>query len=375
MATGLSRRGVFGLAAGTALAARAAGAAGATAVAGPAPLPRFGPAPGEAHLVFNENPYGPSPSALRAMAETAAKGSYYVDDVEPQLTAMIARRFGVAPEQVVLGNGSSEVLTAIALAWGRRGSILAPELMFDEALRTVAPLGVNVVRAPLGADMGIDLAALAARADAGTSLVHICNPNNPTAMLLEPAALRGFIRAVRPGTTVLVDEAYNELTDRPEANSVIDLVREGRDVIITRTFSKIHGMAGLRAGYAIAAPETAKRIRSHLLTIGLNSAGLAAALASFEDDAFLSYSRGKVLEGRAMLQAAVAAAGLTALPSQANFLFVKVPDADALKTAMAARGIAIRGAYGAWKQWSRVSTGRLEDVRRYAEALPALVRA
>jgi histidinol-phosphate aminotransferase len=370
----VSRRGIFGLAAAASLATRA-GAVTSSGGSVSGGLPRFGSKPGEARLLFNENPYGPSPAAVRAMAETASKGCYYVDNIEPELTAMIARRFGVGPDQVVLGNGSSEVLAAVALAWGRKGNIVAPDLMFDFALKQVEPLGVKSVRVPLGADMGIDLNTLAAATSKDTALVHICNPNNPTAMLLDPATLRDFIRSTPKGTTVLVDEAYNELTDRPDPNSMIDMVREGRDVIITRTFSKIHGIAGLRVGYAISSPENAKRIRDHILTIGVNSAALAAALATYDDTQFLTFSRGKVLEGRALLTAAVKDAGLTALPSQANFLFVKVADADALQKAMAARGIQIRGAYGPWKQWSRVSTGRIEDVKRYAEALPELAKA
>jgi histidinol-phosphate aminotransferase len=367
----ISRRSVFGLAAAT-----SAAAALATRAAAATPdLPRFGGKPGDARLLFNENPYGPSPAAIAAMAETASKGCYYVDGIQPQLAGMIARRFGVSPDQVVLGNGSAEVLAATALAWGKKGAILAPDLMFDAALKQAEPLGVRIVRVPLGADMGIDLNRLATATTKDTALVHICNPNNPTGMLLDPAALRDFIRSTPRGTTVLVDEAYNELTGRPDANSMIDLVREGRDVIITRTFSKLHGMAGLRVGYAIASPENARRIRENVLTIGVNSAALAAALASFDDTQFLTFSRGKVLEAREILQAAVRNAGLTALPSEANFLFVQVPDADRLKTAMAARGIQIRGAYGPWKDWSRVSTGKIEDVQRYAEALPVLLRA
>lgn len=367
----VSRRGIFGLAAaGTAALAARADAATTTP-----DLPRFGGKPGDARLLFNENPYGPSPAAISAMAETASKGCYYVDGIEPQLTGMIARRFGVSPDQVVLGNGSSEVLAAIALAWGKKGAILAPDLMFDAALKVAEPFGVKLVRVPLGADMGIDLNTLASATTRDTALVHVCNPNNPTGMLIDPERLRDFIKSTPKGTTVLVDEAYNELTDKPDAYSMIDMVREGRDVIITRTFSKIHGMAGLRVGYSISSPENAKRIRENILTIGVNSPALAAALATFDDTQFLTFSRGKVLEGRAILQAAVKNAGLTALPSQANFLFVKVPDADTLKTAMAARGIQIRGAYGPWKTWSRVSTGKIEDVQRYAEALPVLVRA
>ena len=228
---------------------------------------------------------------------------------------------------------------------------------------------------PLAADMGIDLAGLDAGVRPGVALVEVCNPNNPTGMLIDPAALRGFVRQVAPRATVLVDEAYMELTDQPETNSMVDLVREGHDLIVTRTFSKIYGMAGLRVGYALTTPANAKRLKDYRMTIGAAGPGLAAAIASYNDTAFLTYSRGRILEGRKLLQDAVAAAGLRALPSQANFLFVEVPDADALQKAMAARGIMIRGAYGPWKHWSRVSTGRIEHIERYAEALPKLLKA
>ena len=365
----ISRRGLIGIAASTALVGTG------IARAASAPPIRFGPPAGEAHLIYNENPYGPAPSAIRAMAEAADRGSYYVDDIAPKLTAMIAQRHRVSPDQVVLGNGSSEVLAAAALAWGAKGAILTSELTFDEALHYVEPKGIKLIRQPLAPDMGIDLAGLAARAGPDIALVHICNPNNPTGMLIDGASLRTFIRSARPGTTVLVDEAYNELTDHPTADSVVDLVREGRDVIVTRTFSKIYGMAGLRVGYAISTPANAQRIRDWNMTIGLNSAGLAAALASYNDTGFLAYSRSRITQGRAMIMAAVKAAGLRCLPSQANFVFVEVPDADRLQKAMATRDIMIRGAYGRWHNWSRVSTGKLEHIRRYAEALPQLVRS
>ena len=364
----ISRRSLIGFSAGTALvAATNSRAATRRSVA-------FGPTAGEAHLIYNENPYGPAPSAIRAMADAASQGCYYVDDIAPKLTAMIASRHRIGVDQVVLGNGSSEVLAASALAWGAKGAILTSELTFDDALQYAEPKGVKLVRQPLAADMSIDLAGLAARVGPDISLVHICNPNNPTGMLLDPAALRAFIRNVRPGTTVLVDEAYNELTDRPLTNSVVDLIREGRDLIVTRTFSKIYGMAGLRVGYAISTPANAQRIRDWNMTIGLNSAGLAAALASYDDTGFLAYSRSRIAEARAMLISAAKAAGRRSLPSQANFVFVEVPDADRLQKAMAARGIMIRGAYGKWHNWSRVSTGKIEHVRRYAEALPQLVK-
>jgi len=144
-------------------------------------------------------------------------------------------------------------------------------------------------------------------------------------------------------------------------------------VIVCRTFSKIYGMAGMRVGYAITSEANAERIRQGLMSFGGNVSGLAAAIASYNDTAFLDSSRAAVAEGRQMIMAAVKAAGLTALPSQTNFVYVKVPDADKVRKAMAERNVLIRGAYGDWTQYSRVSCGRIEDVKRYCDALPGVV--
>ncbi len=332
----------------------------------------FGPKIGQALLSRNENPYGPAPSALRAIAENAKMGCYYNDRGHAKLTAMIAERFGVSPTQVVIGEGSTEVLCAAALAWGRKGAILCPDLFWDTTVLYGERQGVQSIRVPLTADMNVDLDAMAATLDERVSMVQVCNPNNPTGVLIPAADLRAFVTKVAPKATVLVDEAYNELTDRPEDNSMIDLVRAGADVIVCRTFSKIYGMAGLRVGYAITSEENAKMIRSHQMSFGGNLGGLAAAIASFNDTPFLDQSRAAVLEGRQMINDAVAKAGLTALPSQTNFVFVAVPDANALRDAMNAQGISIRGAYGTLNGWSRVSTGKLEDVARYTAALPMI---
>ena len=336
--------------------------------------PDFGPWAGQALLSRNENPYGPAPSALRAIADTAKMGCYYTERGVERLTAMIAERHGVLPSQVVVGEGSTEILCAIALAWGRKGAILCPDLFWDFTVLYGERQGVAAVRVPLAADMSVDLDGMAAKAGDGVALVQICNPNNPTGMLIPAAALRSFGAKVTPQATLLVDEAYNELTDRPEDNSMLDLVRNGADVIVCRTFSKIYGMAGMRVGYAITSEANAQRIKSHLMSFGGNLSGLAAAIASYGDTQFLDQSRAAVLEGRAMILDAVAKAGLAALPSQTNFVFVQVPDANALRDAMAERGITIRGAYGRWSGYSRVSTGKLEDVARYAAALPELAQ-
>jgi histidinol-phosphate aminotransferase len=372
MALNMDRRALLGAGGVAMLAATQARAA---AVAAPAVATSFGPAAGVALLSRNENPYGPAPSAVAAISSCAGKGCYYADKALERLTAMIAERFGVTPDHVVVASGSTEVLAGAALAYGAKGKILCPELFWDTTVLYGEKKGVKVSRVALAPDMGVDLAALQAALTPDVSLVHICNPNNPTGMALDGNALRAFVRAVGPKTTVLVDEAYIELTDDPEGRSVAALVKEGANLIVCRTFSKLYGMAGLRVGYAICQPETATMLRSYLMSFGGNAAGLAAAIASYDDEAFCRFSKAKVLEARGMMEEAVKRAGLTALPSQANFLFVKVPDADALQKAMAARDIMIRGKYGNWANWSRVSTGRIEDVKRYAAALPELVGA
>ena len=192
-------------------------------------------------------------------------------------------------------------------------------------------------------------------------------------MVLDGDDLRGFIRKSSGDATILVDEAYNELTDKPEYSSVVDLVKEGHDIIVCRTFSKIYGMAGMRVGYAITSPENAEKIRGYLMSFGGNMSGLAAAIASLNDTGFTRYSKNRIVEARSSIMDTLDGLGMEVLPSQTNFLYVKVPDADTVQAQMAQRDIMIRGSYGdQWKSWSRVSTGKIEDVERYNTALTQL---
>jgi histidinol-phosphate aminotransferase len=369
----VTRRGWLGLAG-----AAAAAPTAATTIQPILPDPTgFAPAPGIAHLKYNENPLGPPPSALNAMAELARSSWYYADDAESRLAAMIGLALGVPAAQVVLGHGSSEVITSAALAWGKRGTILLPALQFDEPLLYPMAQGLNYRRVAMAPDLGIDLGALLRAAAApDVAMVYLCNPNNPTGMLLPAGDLLAFARALPPRVTLLVDEAYMELADDPAGSTMLPLVHAGGNVIITRTFSKLFGMAGLRIGYAVASPANAAELKRHRLTISLNAPGLAAAIAAWDDTGFQRDSRAQITAARRMLQAAVARAGTSALPSQTNFLFVKVADANRFAAAMAQRGILVRGQWGpAWPAWSRVSTGRMADVQRYAAALPDLVNA
>ncbi|MCS6987231.1 MAG: aminotransferase class I/II-fold pyridoxal phosphate-dependent enzyme [Sphingomonadaceae bacterium] len=362
----MTRRGLMG-AVGWAVAVGAAPPArGATAQAELSV--HFAPPAGVAFLARNENPYGPSAKALAAMAEVARHGCRYANGAEAELAARIARRFGLTPDHVMVGQGSTEVLNCAAMALGLTRGIVAAELTFDPPLRWAEAKGVAVRRVPLRSDMGVDLEALAATGPAG--LVHLVNPNNPTGLLIPGETVRNFVAALSPKTPVLVDEAYIELADGGEAHSAIPRIRAGDRVVVTRTFSKLHGLAGLRVGYALGHPELIAAMRGWSMSNGGNAAGLAAALASLEDEAFLAFSRERIRTARERLAAAARAHGLEVLPSHANFVFARVGDAERLRARLAERGVIVRGPYPGFPQWSRVSCGRLEDVERYAAELP-----
>jgi len=366
--------------AASALSLAAASGAGMVraAAAAPTPIrPLYGPAAGVAKLNANENPYGPSPKALKAIMQASQKGAYYVSDSVMKLKSMIAERHGLTPDHVVLGSGSSAGLTAAAIVAGHKGNILGPDLFWDTTAKIVEIQDIGTIkRLPKLESMAIDLDAMYDAIDDSVAMVQVTNPNNPTGLLIEPARMRAFCIKASKKTTVLADEAYNELTDAGEANSMIPLVRAGHDVIVARTFSKIYGLAGMRVGYLIAQPERIREMqRFGIGWYGLNQAGLAAAIASYEDHEFMDFCRSKVKEAREMVGAAVKEHGLTALPSVTNFMFVDLGDlnAETFRQEMAREKVLIRGIYRDYTHWSRVSMGLLEDVEQYTKALPKVL--
>ena len=351
-------------------------AATSASAAAAASAPSYGPAAGIAKLNANENPYGPSDSALAAMFQASKRGAYYVGETVPMLKSMIAERHGLTPEHIALSSGSSGVLTYLGEARSSKGKILGPDLFWDTTVKMATRHGGSIKRLPRKADLAIDLDAMYEAITDDVALVQITNPNNPTGLVLDGDALRAFCKKASRKATVLVDEAYNELTDKPEYTSMVDLVREGHDVVVARTFSKIYGMAGMRVGYLMAAPETAAEVMSYSLgDYALNQAGVAGAAASYNDLAFLEMSRSRVLEAREMVQSAVADAGLRALPSATNFVFVDLGDlnAETFRQKMAERNVLIRGIYRDYNNWSRVSMGMLGDVQQYVAALPQVL--
>jgi len=363
-------------AAAGATASIAAGGLGKAAIAkGPEPL-SYGPLPGVAKLNANENPFGPSDLAIEAMMEASKKGAYYVGDSVRRLKAMIAERHGLTPEHVRLSSGSSGVLSYLAVAKTKEGHILGPDLFWDTTAKAGVRQGGEIKRLAKTPDLAIDLKAMAKAITPETALVQVTNPNNPTGMVLDGKELRNFCIRASKKTMVLVDEAYNELTEKPEFNSMVPLIKAGHNVVVARTFSKIYGLAGMRVGYMLAAPETGALIDQYgLCGYAMNQAGVAAAVASYNDTKFLAMAKSNIIETREMLTDAVKAQGLTPLPSQTNFVFVDLGkmNAESFRAQMASHNVLIRGIYRDYTNYSRVSMGYPEDVKRYVAALPKVL--
>lgn len=304
------------------------------------------------------------------------KGAYYPDIAGKKLAAMIAERHGVTPDMIAITTGSGEALCAIALIYGQKGPIVAPRLFWDTTALYAVNLGIaEIDRVPLAADMSIDLPAMEAKVTSETGLVQLCNPNNPTGMVLDPETLKAAVKRMSATTTVLVDEAYMELANDPDGNTCIGLVKEGHNVIVSRTFSKIYGMAGIRVGYTISSPETAAKIQSTSMS-WISGVGLAAAIGSYDDMVFLDFSKGKIVEAREMILATTGVLGLESLPSQTNFVYFKSgKEANTVQQAMKEKGVYIRGQYMDYNEWTRVSMGKIEDVERFCKALPEVVAA
>jgi len=369
------------LAGSTVLASEVATAGPARAIGSSAPLQSqpslvYGPTPGIAKLDANENPYGPSTGALKAISEAAARSAYYVGESVRRLKAMIAERHDLTPEHIGLSAGSSGVLTYLAVTASKTGKILGPDLFWDTTAQAAVRQGGELQRLPRTEDLHIDLDAMYAAIDDSISLVHITNPNNPTGLVLDASALTAFCIKASKKATVLIDEAYNELTEKPEFNSMVPLIKQGHDVVVARTFSKIYGMAGMRVGYMIASPERLELAnRFGLGDYAMNQAGVAAAIASYNDETFLSYSKSRIVEAREMIVATARASGLRPLPSETNFVFIDLANrnAEAFREKMAGRSVLIRGIYRDYTQWSRVSMGLMQDVEKYVAALPAVL--
>jgi len=322
-------------------------------------------------LNSNENPYGPSPAALQAMREAMAESFRYPDDAETALAEAIARVHGVTTDEVLLGNGSSDILRLAAAAFLGKGTKLVTAMPTFESLWSHGAAS-EVVRVPLDASFEHDLPKML-EAARGAGLVYVCNPNNPTATITPKAKIRAFLDAVPPEMVVLVDEAYHHYVDSADYESVVPLIAKKPNLVVARTFSKIYGMAGLRAGYALAQKPLIQRLAAHQAYNAMNLMACVAARASLLDNAHAVESKKKNREVRAWLAGELEKLGYRTLPSEANFFMIDVrTEVRPLIQAFRDRGIRIGRRFHAMPQHLRVTVGTRAEMQRFLDVFRAV---
>lgn len=310
------------LSAGAAIAALRPTAFGPTA---PASLPAFPPstvAHGVVRLSSNENPYGPSPAALKAMTEAFGLACRYPDEHAEALIEDLAKLHNVSRDHVLLGDGSSEILNLCAMACtGPDKNVVVADPTFEAVVHHARVGRAEAVKVRLTVDYRHDLPRMIAAAGSA-GLIYICNPNNPTASVTPKAEMRAFLAQSPRRTVLLVDEAYHHYADSSDYESVIPLVKDYPNLIVTRTFSKIYGMAGLRCGYCVAQPGLIQRLQAHQAFDSVNIMALAAARAGLNDGGHLEQGRRLNREVKEYVCAGLDKLGYRYIPSAANFMMI-----------------------------------------------------
>jgi len=327
-------------------------------------------------LASNENPLGPSPKAVHAMRAALENARLYPDGSGFYLCKAIAARLSVAPENVILGNGSNEVLEFLGHAFldaERQDEVIASEYAFVVYKLIATSFGARMIEVP-SPGYEQDLEAMLEAVTPKTRLIFIPNPNNPTGTLISQRAIDSFVSRVPEHVMVVFDEAYFEFLDDPP--DTLRFVREGRNVIVLRTFSKIHGLAGLRIGYAVARPDVIDVLHRTRQPFNVNSIAQAGALAALEDDAHLRETKRVIDEGRAYLQEQFAEMRIPFVPAVANFVMVNVGDGCAVFEKLLRRKIIVRSLKGyGLPEWVRISVGTMEQSRELIAALKDMMRA
>jgi len=330
----------------------------------------------KARLNANENPFGPSPKAKQAIENALAKSYQYPFMYTRQLADKIAEYEGLKSENILMAAGSSGLLLAAATYFSKTpgSNIVTGDPSYDDLPAKAARIGTKWVKVPLTEDYKLDLDAMEKAIDANTSLVYICNPNNPTATVLDVEKLKAFVDRVSPKVTVFIDEAYIDYLADPKANSLISTIKTGKNIIVARTFSKLYGFAGLRVGYIVAQPDMIKKLS--VLTEGANAistTSIQAALVSYGDTEFLKGALEKTMVSKNYLYDVLKKEGYTYVPSSTNFVIFPVKiDSLQFVQEMNKRGVGVRPWKFAGKNWCRVSIGRMDEMQAFAEAFKEL---
>ncbi|MBT8221268.1 MAG: aminotransferase class I/II-fold pyridoxal phosphate-dependent enzyme [Bacteroidia bacterium] len=320
-------------------------------------------------LSSNENPYGPSDKVKKAITEGFDSLCRYPSSTYRALKEMIANRHGVQSSNVVLTAGSNEGLRATGLAFGiNGGEIIAADPVYKALISYAEHVGAYIHRVSLTPNLDHNLAAMEQRITLATKLVFVCNPNNPTGSLLPAKDLQEFCRNVSDRTMVFSDEAYLDYVADPNYPSMVSLVKEGENVIVSRTFSKVYGLAGIRIGYLIARSDIASRIQKYVMAAP-NILAVAAAKEAMEDEEFYKFSLDKANEAKEMIYSTLEERSLRYVPSNTNFVFFRTgKPIQEIQKAYMEKSIRVGRAFSPLLDWCRVSTGTIEEVGQFCNA-------
>jgi len=320
-------------------------------------------------LSANENPYGPSLKALQAMTDSFGLSCRYPDEHNNLLIEKLAKLNGVNHDQILLGDGSSEILKLCAETFTgkNRGTLVAADPTFEPILQQAGINGAEVVKVPLTASFAHDLPKMLAAVKRG--LIYVCNPNNPTASITPKNELSEFIGKTPRETMILVDEAYFHYADSPDYESVIPLAKDHPNLIVSRTFSKVYGMAGLRCGYCVAQKETLEQLRAHQMWDSVNIMALAAASAGLDDPDQVPNGQRLISEAKAFTIGELDKLGYKTIPSQANFIMFDckrpvVPLIQALKQ----RNVQVGRLFPALPNYMRLTIGKRSEMESFLNA-------
>ena len=327
------------------------------------------PATNIVRLSSNENPYGPSPAALKAMTDGFSLAWRYPDEYADMLADELARMHGVPVDQVLLGDGSGEILKLCAVAFtSKEKKIVMANPTFEAIARHGGVSNADVMKVDLTPDYRHDMQKMLAAAN-GAGLVYVCNPNNPTASITPRNEVSDFLAKLSPATIVLVDEAYHHYVESKDYESVIPLVKQYPNLIVARTFSKIYGMAGLRCVYCVTQRANIGVMRAHQIWDSVNIMALVAAMASLKDPEQVARGRKLNNEVKKTVCAELDTLGYRYIPSHANFMMIDLRrEVRPIIAALRSRGVEVGRLFPALPNFLRVTIGTSSEMKLFLSA-------
>tara|TARA_A100000164_G_C21841491_1_gene740343 strand:- start:141 stop:1253 length:1113 start_codon:yes stop_codon:yes gene_type:complete len=321
-------------------------------------------------LSSNENPYGPSKRVQERIKNSFSDACRYPYAYSDDLAVTLAKKHGVDPESIIITGGSTEGLKIAGLTFASNGGeIISGKPTFLAMMEYAEQWGATINWVPVGADKGYDLDEIEKRISSKTKLVFLCNPNNPTGTLVPADKLIDFCNTVSKKTIVFSDEAYYDFIETSNYPSMVEAVKEGGNVIVSKTFSKVYGMAGLRIGYLIAKPEIAAELRKNIVAMS-NVLAIEAAKEALQDEAFYKFSLAKNKEAKTRIYKLLDYLKLDYVPSHTNFIFFHSKrDIRELGTKMLEKGVRIGRPFPPYYDWCRISSGTIEEVDLFIKGM------